>query len=69
MGKMGEGEWEVWASSYGLNECHGNKKYSVGNNRWYYNSIIWGQMLATIVVSITQHTELLSHYVVHLKLI
>ena len=26
---MGEGQWEVWASSYGIS--HGDEKYSRGN--------------------------------------
>ena len=29
LGKMGEGEWEIQASSYGIS--HGNKRHSIRN--------------------------------------
>ena len=44
MGNIGAGERETQASSYGMNK-------SWPYHQWYCNSNVWGQIVATLVVS------------------
>ena len=55
MGKMDEGEWEIQAPGYGMNESweciHGNKRYSIGST---VNGIIivWSGNRQAVLVSV-----------------
>ena len=41
LGKMGEGEWEIQAFSYGMNKSQGQKVQYRLYSQWYCNSIVW----------------------------
>ena len=47
MGKIGEGEWEIQASTYGMTKSWGYKAQHREYSQWYCNSIVWWQTVAT----------------------
>lgn len=67
LGKMGDGEREVQASSHGLTKSQGGEEEHTEYSQPYRNSVVRGQMAATPVVSTASCTEVLSRCVVHLK--
>ena len=67
LGKRGEGEWEIQASSYGI--IHGNKRHSVGN---IVNDIVTTLYVTDGSYNYAKHSTTytkVESYVVHLKLI
>ena len=50
-GKMGEREWEIQSSSYGINKPQGSEVEQREYSRWYCDSVVWGQTVATLVES------------------
>ena len=38
---MGDGEWEIKASGYGMNKSQGGKVQHQEYNQRYYNSTVW----------------------------
>ena len=47
LSEMGEGKWETQAFSYEVSKSHKRREYS----QWYHNSVVWWQMVATLVIT------------------
>lgn len=68
LGKVGDREGEVQASRYRTNKSRGKAQHRECRE-WYYNSVVWGQMSATLAGSTAERIDLLNHHVVHLKVV
>ena len=53
MGKVGEREWEIQPSYYRMHKSWEYKAQPREYNQWYCNSVLWWQIIGTLVVSIT----------------
>lgn len=51
IGKIDEEEWERQASSYRGNKSQESKVQHREYSWWFYNSVVWGQIVTWLVVS------------------
>ena len=48
---MGEGEWEIQASSCEMSKSWGQRVEHREYSQWHYNSAVWVQVGATVVAN------------------
>lgn len=68
MGNLGEEDWEAQASRSGIRKSQGRMVQQREDGRWCCDSVVWGQMAATLAESMTSRIDLPDLCIVHLKL-